>query len=131
MKKSLLGLVVLGVLLCTSVYADSPAFPVNFNASVSGDDETTLIKVEGTKLRISVNAPDGGAVKDYSMDVEDGTIASFPGDLVHEGADGYAAAYDEVMGSLDDLRSRLSESGDSENLASLESTISYLHTLEG
>src|SRR5687768_4336593 len=127
MKKSLLGLMVLGVFLCTSVYADSPVFPVNFNASVIGDDSTTLIKVEGTKLRISVNAPDGSAVKDYSMDVEEGTIASSPGDLVHKGADGYTAVHNEVMGSLDDLRSRLANSGDSENLASLETTISYLN----
>ena len=130
MKKSLLGVMILAVLLCTSAFADSPAFPVNFNASVSGDSSTTLVKVEGTKLRISVNAPDGSAMKDYSMDVEEGTIAEFPGDLFHKGGDGYAEAYAEVMSSLDSFREGLTAAGDSENLESLNSTISYLQNLE-
>lgn len=130
MKKSLLGLVVLGVLLSTSAFADSPVFPVNFNASVTGESSTTLVKVEGTKLRISVNAPDGSAMKDFSMDVEEGTIAEYPGDVVSKGSEGYDAVYGEVMESLSALSAGLSAAGDSENLASLESTISYLHSLE-
>lgn len=130
MKKSLLGLAVLGVLLCTSAYADSPVFPVNFNASVTGNDSTTLVKVEGTKLRISINAPDGSAMKDYSMDVEEGTIAEYPGDLVHKGAEGYDTALGKVMSSLGSFREGLSAAGDSDNLAALDTTIGYLNGLE-
>ncbi len=130
MNKKLWSLFVLGALISTSAFADAPVFPVNFNASVSGESTVTLVKVEGTKLRISVNGADGSAVKDFSMDVEEGSIAEFPGDVVQRGSDGYAAVHEEIMEELESLRSGLSAAGDSENLESLNTTISYLESLD-
>ena len=131
MKKNVLWIMALGVFLgySTPVLADSPIFPLTFNTSFANSNTNTLVKVEGTKLRISVTSLDGAAIKDYSMDVEDNTIASSPGNVVTKGTDDYTVVYQEVMDSLNAVKSGLADSGDTTNSESVETTISYIQSL--
>ncbi len=109
-----------------SGWAVSQSFPVNFTASYTSHNADTLVKVEGSELRVSVNAPNGEAVEDYLMDSTQGTIAKSSGVKVAQGQDGYSEAYNAVVSSLTSVRDGVAGSSDTSNVAALDSTLTYL-----
>ena len=131
MKKNLLWLLILGILLGYSapVWADAQNFPVNFATSFTGGSTSTLIKVEGSELRVSVNSLQNESIQDYLVDAESGTIAQSHGTVVNRGGAGWQNVHSAVLSYLTAAKNGLSDSGDAENASSLDSTISYFQRL--
>ena len=131
MKNNRLWILVLGIFLGYSapLWADAPSFPVSFTTSYVDQNTNTLIKVEDAKLRISVSSLEGESIQDYSMDIEQNTIAASPGDIVSKDSDGWRSVYDAVVASLTSAKEGLEESGDTEASESLGTTLTYLQSL--
>ena len=132
MKRLTIGILVLSVLLGHSAlcWADEINFPVNFNTSFSNQNTNTLVKMDGSELRISITTSEGESVKDYTMNVDQGSIAEYPGNMVTRDGEGWETAYEAVMGALSGVKHDLIESGDTQNSDLLSTTISFLRELE-